>query len=525
MTDPRHTPVTGLTDRIWDVLVIGGGIVGAGILREASRVGLRVLLVEQNDFASGTSSRSSKLIHGGLHYLANGQVRLSLRSQRARLRLLNSGAGLVRPLRFELSPDVARGVPRWIRSAVLRFYEGRGSGNERGRKLAFIDGQTDDARLVLRVLREGRARGGVTLNYVRVERLLKDNSGRHVGVLVTDRRTGRRSTLQARMIVSAVGFWSRGLRGLPPGAGRTEGLRGSHLVFPRHRLPLYRAVASIHPTSRRPVYALPWGPVTLVGSTSVPHSHSADTEPRITTEELLHLLDWTRLTFPTRGLALRDVQSTFSGVRAIPVYRAGDRLAHASREVHIHAAPGLLSVVGGKLTTFHTTARRALRLVFRELDRSGPLPPSPPLDPLPTAWAGLPFDGAEAARLMARYGADGLEAIAGAPAAERVPLEGMGASAAEVRWVCAQEHIRHLQDLLCRRFRTSIIAPFGGLPWAAGLRRVVCPVLGWSPARWEQELDAYRSYWRLAHAPPLLRGFSLRGGVERKVRQPASVWP
>ncbi|NNF27215.1 MAG: FAD-dependent oxidoreductase [Gemmatimonadetes bacterium] len=514
MTDPGVTPVHALSDGVWDALVIGGGIVGAGIFREAARAGLRVLLVEQSDFASGTSSRSSKLVHGGLHYLAQGQIRLSFRSQKARLRLLEAGTGLIHPLRFELSSDVAARLPVWLRRVLLRVYDGRRSAPGGGSAIGFVDGQTDDARLVLRVLREGRARGGTTLNYVRVERLLKDRAGRHVGALVTDRRTGRRSTLQARTIVGAVGFWSDGLSRPPSGAGPTKGLRGSHLVFPRHRLPLQWAVASVHRFSGRPVYALPWGPVTLVGSTSVPHSQSANSEPRIATDEAMHLFEWTRATFPARRLELEDIQATFSGVRAIPGRRTGERLAQASRAEYVHAESGLISVIGGKLTTFHTTAQQVLRLVFREVDRSGSLSATPPLDPLPIPWPGLPFDEIEAARLMALYGSDAVEAIAGARAAERAPLPGIGITAAEVRWVCATEHVRHLQDLLCRRFRTSILAPSGGLPWISRLRSVVCPVLGWSATRWEEEVDAYRRYWRLAHAPPRLGGLPVRTNVQ-----------
>ena len=510
---PGDVPLSGLSRHIWDVLVVGGGIVGAGVFREAARAGLRVLLLEKNDFASGTSGRSSKLVHGGLHYLVRGQLRLALRSRRERRRLLKSGDGLVRPLRFQLSPDVLEGLPPWVREALLAVYTG---GNrkplartrretlkptERGLR-GFYDGQVDDARLVLRVLREGRARGGTAANYADVERLTTDTRDQPAVAVVQERRTGRRFRIQARVVVSAVGYWSDDLN--PPSAafGRTEGLRGSHLVFPARRLPLAHAVASIHRRTGRPIYALPWGTVTLVGSTSVPHLLGPDTEPVITNEEVKHLLAWTRASFPGQRIGYDDIQATFSGVRAIPGPQVGSRLSHSSREEAVRRQPGLITVIGGKLTTFHATARRALRLVMRELDLPDGLPASPALDPLPVPWPGLPFDAVESRRLMASYGADGLEYLAGAPPAERHRVPGLGMTTAEIGWVCSREQVRHLHDLLGRRFRTALLTPLGGLPWISGLRDPVCTALGWSATRWEEEVTRYRSIWRVAHSPP-----------------------
>ena len=517
MTDhPPDGSLSDLSQRTWDVLVVGGGIVGAGVFREAARAGLRVLLLEKNDFASGTSGRSSKLVHGGLHYLVRGQLRLALRSRRDRRRLLASGDGLTRPLRFQLSAEVLKGLPPWVREALLAAYTGKapthsGSGHrgdiihpKRGRR-GFCDGQVDDARLVLRVLREGGAWGGTAVNYATVERLSTDSGGRPGAAVVLDRRTGHQFRIQARVIVSAVGFWSDNLSAPSAEVGRTEGLRGSHLVFPARRLPLPHAVVSVHRQTGRPVYAMPWESVTLVGSTSVPHLHDPDTEPVISAEELIHLLDWTRASFPAQRIGFGDIQATFSGVRAIPGNRVGTGLAHSSREEDVRRQPGLITVIGGKLTTFHATARHTLRLVLRELGLPTRLPRFPALDSLPRPWRGLPFDEVESRRLLAAYGADGLECIAGAPPFARRRVAGLGMMVAEVSWVCAREQVRHLPDLLGRRFRTALLMPSGGLPWVSQLRGPVCRALGWSAHRWEEEVARYRRFWRRNHSPPSQR--------------------
>src|SRR5512143_370876 len=196
-------------DQPWDLIVIGGGITGAGILREASRAGLKVLLVEGHDFASGTSSRSSKMVHGGLRYLRNAQVRLTIDSVHERERLLREGRGLIEPLSFLIAGYLGDRPPAWIFGMGLMVYDalGRHWAHQRynaarlqelcpqinGKDLIggyhYYDAQTDDARLVLRVIREAVRAGGTALNYTPVEGLLRDRAGQVRGVRVCDRVT------------------------------------------------------------------------------------------------------------------------------------------------------------------------------------------------------------------------------------------------------------------------------------------------------------------------------------------------
>jgi len=229
-------------NQAWDIVVIGGGITGAGILREATRLGLRTLLVEQRDFAWGTSSRSSKLVHGGLRYLKEGQWRLTRASVRERKRLLDEGAGLIEPLGFLIATYRGDRPGRWTYKAGLSVYDllalqwsHQHYKSEDFQMLAphlaqdgltggyrYGDAQTDDARLVLRVLQEAVAAGGTALNYVSADDLLLSR-GRVAGVALRDMETGRTAEVQARTVINATGAWAdrlRGQVGAPPSCAR-----------------------------------------------------------------------------------------------------------------------------------------------------------------------------------------------------------------------------------------------------------------------------------------------------------------
>src|SRR5512137_1697864 len=218
----------------FDLIVIGGGITGAGILREAARAGLKAVLFEQGDFASGTSSRSSKLVHGGLRYLKNAKFKLTWQSVREREHLLKEGRGLVTPLPFVMTNFRCDKTPGWVFGGGLTVYDimagkwnhasydPKGllslvpqlSSREMVSGFRYFDAQTDDARLVLRVLQEATQNGALALNYVRVEGLL--TSKKHAsGVAVRDLApgAGRTTEVRARAVVSATGAWADGIRG------------------------------------------------------------------------------------------------------------------------------------------------------------------------------------------------------------------------------------------------------------------------------------------------------------------------
>ncbi len=363
----------------WDVIVVGGGITGAGVLREASRRGMRCLLLEQRDFAWGTSSRSGKMVHGGLRYLRQGQAKTTWHSVRERERLLREYAGLVEPLGFLVPLYAGKRWEPLLLKVGLSLYDLMALRRSHRRYNAldlsllvpslrrdgllggfwYRDARTDDARLVLWAIKEGVALGGAALNYARVEALLRDRRGRVCGVAVRDVVTGRTMEVEAQVVINAAGAWTDRVRswtGAPP---RLRRLRGSHLVFPRWRFPLFQAVGFSHPRDGRLVYAFPWEQVTLVGTTDVDHDQPLDREPRMSQSEGEYLLEGIGKAFPSLELTAEDVMSTFSGVR--PVVGTGRR--DPSREPRDHvvwAEDGMVTVAGGKLTTFSLLARDAL---------------------------------------------------------------------------------------------------------------------------------------------------------------------
>ncbi|MEW5871426.1 MAG: glycerol-3-phosphate dehydrogenase/oxidase [Chloroflexota bacterium] len=504
----------------WDVVVIGGGITGAGILREARRAGLRALLVEAQDFAAGTSSRSSKLVHGGFRYLKNAQVRLTLESVRERERLVHEGRGLVNPLGFLLATFAGDQIPGWVFGTGLIVYdllalkwghraydaidmrelcpllpeEGLRSGYR------YFDAQTDDARLVLRVIEEAVQDGGTALNYARAVDLLRLRSGQVCGVRLRDEAPGadgRTCELHAQVVINATGAWADELRTQMGGRQRLRKLRGSHLVFSKQRLPLTRSVSFLHPKDGRPVFALPWEGVTLFGTTDIDHAFELAEEPHISPGEIDYLLDAVKFAFPGQELGLADVQSTFAGVR--PVIDTGK--ADPSKESREHVLwneNGLLTVTGGKLTTFRLMAHDALQKI------RGRLPGRPQFDPEqrvlaePLDCTGLAVDLSPEARLRlaGRHGGFTPQVCAAAQGEEIGAIPGTPNLWAELRWAARAEGVVHLDDLLLRRVRLGLLLPEGGLPLMERICAIAQPELGWDNERWENEALAYAAQWK-----------------------------
>ncbi|MGE5138077.1 MAG: glycerol-3-phosphate dehydrogenase/oxidase, partial [Rudaea sp.] len=312
---------TGWRDRVWedlskpwDIVVIGGGITGAGIVREAARAGLRVLLVDANDFSAGTSSRSGKMVHGGLRYLQSGQVRLTIESVAERERLLREGRGLITSQSFLLPSYATDRPPMWVFGLGLTIYDllalkwGHRSYSPAGLAelcpqlgetnlvggFRFFDAVTDDSRLVLRVLREAARAGAVVLNYARADELLRCPKGQVKGIALTDASPegrGRCIEVFADVVINATGAWADTFRGRIGRKPRLRLLRGSHLIFPWSRLPLARAVTFLHPSDHRALYALPWEGAVLVGTTDVDHGPRVEIDPAISQGEVDYLFD------------------------------------------------------------------------------------------------------------------------------------------------------------------------------------------------------------------------------------------
>jgi glycerol-3-phosphate dehydrogenase len=500
----------------WDVLVIGGGITGAGVLLEAARAGLRALLVEQRDFAWGTSSRSSKLVHGGIRYLRQGHVLLTRAAARERVRLITEAPGLVDALGF-LLPTRAGLRDRVLLHAALAAYDalaGRWDHPRFSREelalraprlrqdgisggFRYEDARTDDARLVLRVLREAQARGALALNHVRVESLLRTAGGVE-GVALRDGLADCALEVRARAVVNATGAWADRLRHGLGAAPRLRPLRGSHLTFPAWRLPAAEAVMIQHPSDKRPLFVVPWEGVTLVGTTDLDHRESLDEEPGMTSAEGAYILDALRHWFPALELRASDALASFCGVR--PVIGTGQ--ARPSREPRDHVVwdeGGLLTVTGGKLTTFRLIARDALRALGRRPGFAAA--PAPAKERTLSAPPALAVAGPLGRRLAGRHGFDAPALLAASPPDELELVPGTQTCWAELRWAARMEAVAHLDDLMLRRVRLGLLLPEGGAALLPRVRALCQAELGWDGARWEREEAAYRALWRAHYAP------------------------
>ncbi len=516
----------------WDLLIVGGGITGAGLLREAVRLGLQALLVEQRDFAWGTSSRSSKLVHGGLRYLKEGDLLLTRTAVQERQELMAECPGLVDPLGFLLSVYKGNTPGRLLYGIGLSVYdllalrwdhtyhppeefqllaphisrEGLQGG------FCYGDAQTDDARLVLRVLLDSVEAGGKALNYVSAEDLLTEedpSSGQRTvtGAVLRDLAGNRRAEVRARVVVNATGAWADVLRSRVHAPPRMRPLRGSHLIFPAWKIPVAQALCFIHPADGRPVFIFPWEGITLVGTTDVDHLENLQEEPAISPDETAYLLAAVEAQFPGLDLKPEDVISSFAGVR--PVIGTGKAdPSQESRDHVIWEEEGLLTVTGGKLTTFRVIAHDVLRAIRPRLPedaarRLGTIEDSPALNTV--AMDILADSGLEAEaqrRIVGRYGAAAPLLIAAAKEGERETIPGTNTLWAELRWACRMEGVVHLDDLLLRRVRIGLILPYGGAEFLEQVGAICREELGWDETRWQKEKTAYLELWKRCYSLP-----------------------
>lgn len=363
-----------LAGRRFDLVVVGGGIVGAGVARDAALRGFSVALFERADFGGGTSSRTSKLVHGGLRYLAQGELGLVFESSRERAILLRSAPHLVRPLPF-LFPLYRASLYHRLRLRLgLTLYDllalGRNAGRHRmlsapellaaepalaadgltggGR---YFDAQMDDARLCLIVALSARAAGAEIHNYTEVTRVLRAG-GRATGVELRAADGGPTVTVAAGAVVNAAGPW---LRAVPDAAPRQAApvryIQGSHLVLPR--LARAHAIAAPSPRDGRLVFVLPWRGATLVGTTDVEFEGDPRTA-RCSAAEADYLLAFAQGLFPRARVETRDVIARFAGVRVLA--HAPGAASRLSRDDRIEQDDGVVSVIGGKFTTHRAVA-------------------------------------------------------------------------------------------------------------------------------------------------------------------------
>ncbi|HKD12488.1 MAG TPA: glycerol-3-phosphate dehydrogenase/oxidase, partial [Thermoanaerobaculia bacterium] len=519
-----------------DVLVIGGGITGAAVARDAAARGLTVALVEKGDWASGTSWRSSKLIHGGLRYLKTGNVRLVFESLSERARLSRLAPHLVRPTDFLFPAYRGRGVAPWQLEVGLTLYDllALGRSLRRHRRLSreetlrrermlespelaaaglYGDGRTDDARLTLENVLDAALLGAVPVSRAAVDALEKDGHGRARGARARDLESGRELVIRARSVVNATGPWGDTLRKWDdPSAHSVLRLsRGAHLTVPAARLPLGEAIAFPMDDGRL-LFAIPYGSVTLLGTTDTDHRGAAD-DVRAAPEDVAYILAAARRTFPTAGISDADVVATFASLRPL-VGQPGVSVGETSREDAIEVAPsGLVTVTGGKLTTHVRMGRKAVDAAAKPLAESGvstgrsrtsdrPFPGAPD-QPMPEfvellLGAREPADPSLSddtiSHLAYRYGRRAWEVFrltVEDRSLGRPIVEGLPDIDAEIVFAARFEDTRSLIDALARRTHLFWQAPGQGMEALERAADLLGKELGWTPDQRRGACDDY----------------------------------
>ena len=531
----------------WDMLIIGGGITGAGIAREAARRGLAVLLIEQKDFAWGTSSRSSKMVHGGLRYIASGDYKTTLLSVRERERMLSEASGLVNEMHYIMPHYKGKFPPPWIFNTLLRVYD-RLAGKryftyfKREAFLSlnphikqdkflgasqFSDAVTDDSRLVMRVLDEAINDGAQAINYLKAESLITNEQGLVVGATLKDTSSedsahsnAQSYDVYAKVVVSATGAWADTLR--MQASKRTEQnfhkqirpSRGSHLVVSKERLPIEQAYTFLHPEDKRAVFVFPWENRTVLGTTDLDHPPLDDSEVGITNEEVDYLLTATNELFNDAKLNRKDVISTWAGVRPL-ISEGGDgKRVSPSKEKRDHSVwldNNLVTVSGGKLTTFRLIALDVLEKCQEVLALDKSVIQKQTLnddhvfsDTAPTnpKFATMPTDLQQ--RLQGFYGLQLDTLLELAHDDDLAYVTDSNTIWAEIRFAARCEQVIHLDDLLLRRTRLGLILSNGAMtPLITDRLKQICQQeLGWDEQKWQQEVSRYTSLWqRYYHLP------------------------
>ena len=506
----------------WDIIVVGGGITGAGILREAVRRGYKTLLLEQRDFAWGTSSRSSKLVHGGIRYLAAGKLSLTRHALHERERLIKEAPHLVERLGFyfpiyknHFPPRFAAGILFWLYDRIAGIRDHRRLDNEQLAKVFkgidttrldgayyYTDAVTDDSRLTLRVLHESVSAGASLRNYSKAVGLLEDKDGVH-GLTVEDVETKEQLQLRSRVVVNATGAWAERLGDEPAPGMKIRPQRGSHLVLSAEKFPISNAIFLLHPADGRRLFVYPWEGRTIVGTTDIHHPEELDIAASISREELRYLLDAAVQIFPQQPPQETDVISTWSGVRPIITSGRSSDPSKASREHRVWTERGLVSCSGGKLTTFHHMAKDVLSMAEQYL------PPGTQASSQRifrhSSLRGmdvLPDEPERGELLLGRYGEDAAALLNTAPIEEHKVIPGTRACLAQVRWALRHESVVHLDDLMLRRTRLGLLLENGGEAVWEDVRQIFSEVLGWTDEKWQSELLRYRDLIRQYYGVP-----------------------
>ena len=519
----RDTLWQELPQTEWDIVVVGGGITGAGVAREAAKTGLKVLLIDQKDYAFGTSSRSSKMVHGGLRYIAMGDIKLTKHSLVERELLLNEAPGLVDRMSYFFAHYKGAGIKnnRWAFAILLLAYDFLAGikdrsyfsakkflarvPNYRNDKLLgasrYTDAVTDDTRLVMRVLDEACKDGAVTVNYVKAEKtLVRDN--KVVGLVVSDELSGQVVELKAKVLVNATGAWVNRLR--QEVADETVSVRpqrGSHLVVSAERLPLHDALILFHPDDQRAMFIYSWEGRTVIGTTDLDHKDSLDDEAVISADEVTYLLRAANHEFPTANLTTKDVIATWSGVRPIVSSGKGLDPSKERRDHAVWADKGVISVSGGKLTTFRQIAQDVLTAAETWLPALKGRNQKTTIFTNPASALASPFSGEQYRRFVGKYGYLSQKFLAEMPVDELKIIPETQTLWAELRWALRYEQVVHLDDLLLRRTRIGLLLKEGGAAHFDAIKQIALSE-GWTEEQWNAEQVRYSAIWQHYYSLP-----------------------
>lgn len=509
----RAANLERLRRETFDVVVIGGGVTGAGVALDAASRGLAVALLEKQDFASGTSSRSSKLIHGGLRYLEQFEFALVREGLQERALLHQNAPHLSRPLPF-LVPVYTRDERSPLGKSVLKLRAGlalydRLAGRQNfapsrwlppeqalafaphlsadGLRGAFLyyDGLTDDARLVIEIIKAAAAHGAVVANYAAATGFV-ERDGRITGVEVREELADKRLTIATRTVINATGVWAdEVMRMSDPAARRTlRPSKGIHIVLPAEKLNNRAAVLIPSLGEQRFLFVIPWQSRIVIGTTDTDYAGDLN-DPRASAEEIRRVVESAARSFPEAGITTDDVINSFAGLRSLAGGDAGATKDLSRREVIIENAAGMVSIIGGKLTAWRAMAERAVDLALKRLASGDPsaqasLPRSRTAELKLAGSARLKGEVAlEAARsaqefkvpvetvehLIQSYGGNYamiLEPVRRRDELKRPLIEGLPHIEAEVIYAVRHEMAVTVEDFLSRRTRLSLLARDGG---------------------------------------------------------------
>ncbi|HSM06547.1 MAG TPA: glycerol-3-phosphate dehydrogenase/oxidase [Longimicrobiales bacterium] len=510
----RGHMVARLEDRKepWDLLVIGGGATGVGVALDAAARGYDVLLLEARDFGQGTSSRSTKLVHGGVRYLRQGNVPLVMEALRERGILRNNAPHLVRDLGFvvpnydwweapfygiglkvydALAGKYGFGASRLLsRDETLERLPTLEPDGLRG-GVIYHDGQFDDARLLIHMVRTAWEQGGVLLNHTPVEGLLKDASGFVCGVRARDEVGGGEYEIRSRGVVNATGVFTDAIRAMDvPDAGRIIApSQGIHLVLDRRFHPGDAAIMVPHTDDGRVLFAVPWHDRVLVGTTDTPVPEPTR-EPRPMEEEVEYVLRHAARYLdddPTRA----DVRSAFAGLRPLVRGEEGEDTASLSRDHTLQVSrSGLVTITGGKWTTYRKMAEDAVDHASAVAGLE--------LRPCPTR--DLPIHGhllqPERLGRLAAYGSDAreIEEMERARPELAEPLHPrLDLTASQVVWAVREELAVRLEDVLSRRHRALLLDAAAAVDVAEGVAGVMAAETGHAEAWIRREVASFRA--------------------------------